>query len=97
MSRFYAPAILSRVSQVVGGGGDDDDGGMPEEKSFEHKIMGQIYVGRKANSSSSWPLVISYYTTFPIQFTNLIPILSDWKYFNDGKDQKEFILSKTVQ
>ena len=44
MSRFYAPAILSRVSQVVGGGGDDDDGGMPEEKSFEHKIMGQIYV-----------------------------------------------------
>ena len=53
MSRFYAPAILSRVSQVVGGGGDDDDGGMPEEKSFEHKIMGLIYVGRKANSSSS--------------------------------------------
>jgi len=41
VSRFYAPAILSRVSQVVGGGGDDD-GGMPQEKSFEHKIMGHL-------------------------------------------------------
>ena len=69
---------------MIGGGGDDD-GGMPEEKSFEHKIMGQIYVGRKANSSSYnvvglWLLFIWLYKTFPIQFANL---LDDLKYVND--------------
>jgi hypothetical protein len=91
VSRFYAPAILSRVSQVVGGGGDDDDGGMPEEKSFEHKIMGQIYVHVQRSKQCSLLLMLAfgYFILHNVPYSvckSYTTILSDWKYVNDGKD-----------
>jgi hypothetical protein len=91
VSRFYAPAILSRVSQVVGGGGGDGDGGMPEEKNHLNiKLWGRyMYTYREANNVLLLMLAFGYFILHNVPYSvckSYTTILSDWKYVNDGKD-----------